>query len=72
MFYHVLITNGININCGLAWKASAHLYCFFFFFLSFLGLHPQHVEVPRLGVLIRAVATSLRQSHSHAGSELHL
>ena len=23
---------------------------FFFFFLCFLGLHPKHVEVPRLGV----------------------
>ena len=23
---------------------------FFFFFLVFLGLHPQHMEVPRLGI----------------------
>ena len=23
---------------------------FFFFFFFFLGLHPQHMEVPRLGV----------------------
>ena len=23
---------------------------FFFVFLSFLGLHPQHMEVPRLGI----------------------
>ena len=23
---------------------------FFFFFLSFLGLHPRHMDVPRLGV----------------------
>ena len=26
------------------------LNCFFFFFFRFLGLHSQHVEVPRLGV----------------------
>ena len=25
-------------------------FSFFFFFLSFLGLHPQHMELPRLGV----------------------
>ena len=34
-----------------------------FFFLPFLGPHPQHMEVPRLGRgLIRAVAASLRHS----------
>ena len=26
------------------------LFSFFFSFLSFLGLHPQHMELPRLGV----------------------
>ena len=35
----------------------------------FLGLHLQHMEVPRLGGLIRAVAAGLRQSHSNTGSE---
>ena len=29
-------------------------YFIIIFFLSFLGPHPQHMEVPRLGVLIRA------------------
>ena len=43
---------------------------FFFFFLVFLGLHSQHMEVPRLGVLIGAVAAGLH--HSHAGSEPRL
>ena len=48
--------------------------CFLFcFFLPFLGLLSQHMEVPRLGVcLIRAEATGLRQSHSNARSELRL
>ena len=46
---------------------------FFFFFLSFLGPHPRHMEVPRLGVgLIGAVAAGLSQSHSNAGSKLCL
>ena len=44
----------------------------FFFFLVFLGLHLQHMEVPRLGGLIGAVATGLHHSHSNVGSELHL
>ena len=35
----------------------------------FLGLHPWHMEVPRLGGLVRAIAASLHQSHSNAGSE---
>ena len=26
------------------------LFLFFFFFIVFLGLHPWHMEVPRLGV----------------------
>ena len=45
---------------------------FFLSFLSFLGPHPWHMEVPRVGGLIRAVAAGLRQSHSNVGSELHL
>ena len=49
-------------------------YLFFvcLFVSSFLGPHPQHMEVPRLGGLIGAVAASLHQSHSNAGSEPHL
>ena len=46
---------------------------FFFFwllaFLPFLGLHPWHMEVPRLGGLIGAVAAGLHHSHSNSGSE---
>ena len=48
---------------------------FFFVFLSFcpFGPHLWHIEVPRLGGLIRVVATGQRhQSHSSARSELHL
>ena len=31
-------------------KKILRLFFFFFFFLVFLGPHPQHMEVPRLGV----------------------
>ena len=48
------------------------IYLFIFVFLSFLGLHPGHTEVPTLGVLIRAIAAGLHQSHSNGGSELRL
>ena len=34
----------------LSIKYKAHAANFIFYFLSFLGLHPQHREVPRLGV----------------------
>ena len=51
----------------------------FFFFFSFLGSHPRHMEVPRhtegssqAGGLIAASAAGLRHSHSNAGSELNL
>ena len=45
--------------------------CLFVFFLS-LGLYPQHIEVPRLGGLIGAVAADHSHSHSNVGSELCL
>ena len=45
---------------------------FFFVFLSFLGPLPQHMEVPRAGRLIGAVAAGLHQSHSNTVSEPHL
>ena len=41
------------------------------FALAFLGLHPRHLEVPRLGGLIGAVAAGLHHSHS-MGSEPRL
>ena len=37
-----------------------------------VGPHPRHVEVPKLGGLIEAVAASHSHSHSNAGSEPHL
>ena len=50
--------------------------CSFFFFcllsVVLLGSHQWHMEVPRLGGLIRAVAAALHQSHSNARSEPHL
>ena len=44
----------------------------YFVFLPFLGPLPWHMKVPRLGGLIRAVATRLRQSHSNARSDPRL
>ena len=40
-----------------------------YFIFVFLGSHPQHMEVPRLGDRIRVVAAG---SHSNAGSKPHL
>ena len=53
-------------------KISYFLSFFFWSFCSFLGLLPWHMEVPRLGGLIRAVAAGLCHSHRNAGSELPL
>ena len=41
-------------------------------FFSFLGPHPWHMEIPRLGGPIRAAAAGLHHSHSNLGSQLHL
>ena len=43
----------ISIFCKLKKRIQGvnfFFFFFFFFFLSFLGLHLQHMEVPRLGV----------------------
>ena len=47
-------------------------YLFYFLFFVFLGLLQWHMEIPRLGGLIGAVAASLHHSHSNVGSELRL
>ena len=51
-------------------KAIFLFVCFWSFVLS--GPHPQHMEVPRLEGLIRAIAADLYQSHSNARSKPHL
>ena len=33
-----------------AWDVGVYLFIYIFFFLVFLGPHPWHMEVPRLGV----------------------
>ena len=38
----------------------------------FLGPHPWHMVVPRLGGHITAVAAGLQHNHSHMGSDPHL
>ena len=45
---------------------------FFFFFFGILGLHLQHMEIPRLGLKQGAVAADLHQSHSNTRSKLSL
>ena len=41
----------------------------FFFFFCFLGLYLRHMEVPRLGGLIRTTAAGLHHTHSNARSK---
>ena len=48
------------------------MYLFIYLFIYFLGLHELHMEVPRLGGRIGAIAVGLRHSHSHTGSQPHL
>ena len=50
---------------------SEHCSVWFLVFV-FLGPHPRHMEVPRLGGLIGAVAAGLHHSHANAGSKLCL
>ena len=50
-----------------------HIYIYIYkVFLTFLGLFPQHMEVPRLGVESEFIATGLHQGHSNTGSEPRL
>ena len=50
----------------------ASLYEEHFFFFCFLGATLRHMEVPRLGVQVRAAAARLRHSHSNTESKLPL
>ena len=45
---------------------------YFIVFLVFIGLHPRHMEVTRLGGRIGAVAAGLHHSHSNARMEPRL
>ena len=42
------------------------------FLFFFLGLNLRHMQVPRLGDLIRAIAASLHHSQSNTRSKRHL
>ena len=44
----------------------------FFYFVFFVGPHPQHMEVPRRGVKSELQLPAYSYSHSNAGSEPHL
>ena len=54
-------------------SAPNSLFFIFLLFFFFLGLHPWHLKVPRLGVQSeRATAAGLHHSHSKARSKLCL
>ena len=72
---------GLNSQgVGVLWLAEVpkHRLCsplFFFFFFSFLGPHPKHMEVPRLGVeselQLLACATATAMQHLSRVCDLH-
>ena len=48
------------------------IFTLFTYLFAFLGLHLRHMELPRLGGLIRATAAGLHHSHSNSRSKLQL
>ena len=50
--------------------SSAYILGIIIFIFCFLGLHPRHMEVPRLGAQLGATAASQHHSHSHV-CDLH-
>ena len=54
----VLLTREtVKINCSLTVKSSRLSFFFLSFFFIFLGPHPQHMEVPRLGIELELAYT---------------
>ena len=79
IFWTQLITSS---ECHLTYFALPHIPCTLevilsldytsvFFFLSFLGPHPLHMEVPSRGP-VRAIAAGLCHSYSNTRSQPHL
>ena len=74
-----LCTVGRNVSCTTVMENSMKIPLFYFFvFLPFLGLIPQHMEVPRLGVElepqqlgVRAMSVTYTTAHSNTGSLTH-
>ena len=58
-----------KFNVKLIAIKHANFFCFVLF--AFLGLHPQHMEVPRLGVKLELQLLAYH-SHSNMESEPHL
>ena len=50
---------------GTALGGQSVLFCFFFFF-CFLGLHPQHMVIPRLGVKSEVLAYTTAQGSTRS------
>ena len=69
-----------NIQCGWEGGEIDVFILFYLFnlililFFCSLGLHLQHMKVPKLGgeLELHATGASLGHSHSNVGSELHL
>ena len=66
---------GLLRASNVASVAEERNFYFFFFFLVFLGLHPWHIEVPRLGVdseleLLAYTTAAATQNPSHV-CDLH-
>ena len=53
-----VLMNSSWVHCH--WTTTGTLFCF-------LGLYPWHLEVPRLGVELRAAAAGLHHCHSNTG-----
>ena len=73
MYYcnHFQLKKSVTLNIFPSLYSLSPLSLFKIFYLFFLGLHLQHMEVPRLGGRIRAAPAGLHHSHSNTGSLTH-
>ena len=62
---------GVNLSQWIICELST-IIGFHFLLFCFLGPYLWHMEVPRLGVEIGAIAVGLHHSHSNMESKLHL
>ena len=74
--FHLAVTEVLECYLrtlpGTSWNQTSPRDFILFCFLSFLGPHLQHMEVPGLGGRIGAVAAGLHHSHSNPRSEPRL
>ena len=67
---HSHCQQGVSLALWPHWYLK--LWDFFFFFFCFLGLHPQHMEVARLGVKSELQLPAYTTATATTGSEPHL